>query len=194
MTCTQGTVLVIGMLSTMTVDTTQIIAGTYIVVLGLGMGLVMPTLTIALQSAFPPEERGVVTSSSQFFRSIGGTLGVTILGVVMNNRSVGLLRQHFFPIVERIPGIKTGPFAGLLAKAEENPHGLFNALLAPETLAKLPPQLREVMVPPLKLALTLALHSVFLVAMGVVMLGIVASLLVGNVRLSKDADRRIQEF
>ncbi len=88
------------LLSTMTAQATQFLASSYIVVLGLGMGLVMPTLTIAVQVAFPPEERGVATSSTQFFRSIGGTLGVTLLGVVMNQRSVQILEQDFFPSPE----------------------------------------------------------------------------------------------
>jgi len=108
------------LLSTMTVNSTQLVAISYIVVLGLGMGLVMPTLTIAIQNAFPPEQRGVVTSSSQFFRSIGGTLGVTVLGVIMNHRSIGLLQKDFFPVIQGIPGLQAGPFGSILEKAQSN--------------------------------------------------------------------------
>ena len=55
-------------------------------VIGLGMGLVMPTLTLALQESFPKKSwcRNII---SQFFRQIGGTFGITILGSIMNNTS-----------------------------------------------------------------------------------------------------------
>lgn len=168
------------LLSTMTVSTTQLLAISYIVVLGLGMGLVMPTLTIALQSAFPPEQRGVVTSSSQFFRSIGGTLGVTLLGVVMNNRSIDLLQKDFFPVIQGIPGMRTGPLGSMLEKAHSNPQSLFNALLSPDTVKLIPGQLQQSLLPPLKLALSDSLHLVFLVAMGISLAGMAVSLLAGN--------------
>ena len=45
-----------------------------------------------------------------FFRSIGGTLGMTVLGVVFNHRSIGLLDKEFFPQIQVMPGIQTGPF------------------------------------------------------------------------------------
>lgn len=171
------------LLSTMTVNTTQLTAIFYIVFLGLGMGLVMPTLTIALQAAFPPEQRGVVTSSSQFFRQIGGTLGVSLLGVVMNHRSIGLLQQEFFPIIKGIPGFQTGLMGNMLEKAQSNPQSLFTALLSPETLKMIPQQLQQVFLPPLKTALADSLHLVFLVAMGISVLGMVASFLMGNVKI-----------
>ncbi len=171
------------LLSTMTMDTTQLVAISYIVVLGLGLGLVMPTLTIAVQQAFPPEQRGVVTSSTQFFRSIGGTLGITILGAVMNSRSIDLLNKEFLPTVRRVPGLQSGPFGAMLAKAQSDPQGLFNALLSPTTLAKIPQQLQQIIIPPLKTALADSLHLVFLVAMGIVILGVVTSLFMGNVKV-----------
>jgi EmrB/QacA subfamily drug resistance transporter len=47
--------------------------------LGLGLGQAMQTLTIASQNSVGPREIGVATSSATFFRQIGGTLGVAIL-------------------------------------------------------------------------------------------------------------------
>ena len=186
------TILVTGMsamavgfylLSTMNASTTQMMAIVNIVILGVGMGLVMPTLTIALQAAFPPEQRGVVTSSSQFFRSIGGTLGVTVLGAVMNYRSREILEKDFFPNIERIPGIQEGPLGSMLEQAHANPQGLFNTLLSPDAVAKIPLELQQVLISPLKTALADSLQLVFFVAMGVVLLGVVASLLVGDVKV-----------
>ncbi len=173
------------MLSTMTVNTTQLVASSYIVVLGLGMGLVMPTLTIALQNEFPPEQRGVVTSSSQFFRSIGGTLGVTILGVVMNHRSIDLLQKKYFPVIQGIPQLQAGPFGSLLEKAHSNPQALFNVLLSPDTMSKIPKELQQVLLIPLKTILADSLHVVFLVAMGVSILGIAVTRLMGDVKVVK---------
>ncbi|MHB1407356.1 MAG: MDR family MFS transporter [Desulfitobacteriaceae bacterium] len=171
------------LLSTLTADSTTLTAMSYIVVLGIGMGLVMPTLTIAVQSVFPPAQRGVVTSATIFFRSIGSTIGMTILGVVMNHRSIGTLQNDFIPVVQKIPGMQSGPFASMFQKAQSDPQSLFNMLLSPETLKKIPEQLQQILLPPLKTALADSLHLVFLVAMGIVLVGIVASLTVGDARI-----------
>ena len=181
------TIMAVGfyLLSKMTVHTTQLGAIVNIVVLGIGMGLVMPTLTIAVQQAFPPEQRGVATSATQFFRSIGGTMGMTVLGVVMNHRSIALLQQKFFPVAQSIPGLQTGRLAGMMAKAKADPQGLFNALLSPDALKNIPPQLQHILLPPLKAAMADSLQLVFLVAMCVVVAGIIASLLLGEARVEK---------
>ncbi|GAV22731.1 MDR family MFS transporter [Carboxydothermus pertinax] len=173
------------LLSTMTVDTTRLMVTLYIIVLGLGLGLVMPTLTIAVQYAFPPEQRGVATSATQFFRSIGGTFGVTIFGVVLNHRSIELLKKDFLPVVEKIPGLTTGPFASFLEKAKTDPQGLFNTLLRPEVLEKIPPQLKNIIIPPLKHALAESIHLVFFVAMFIVLSGIVISLFMDNIKVER---------
>lgn len=183
-----GTLFIVGgfyLLSTMTVNTTQIAAVSYIIALGAGMGLIMPTVTIAVQDAFPPELRGVATSSTQFFRSIGGTLGMTILGVVMNHQSSAVLEKNFFPVIQKIPGLQAGFLGTMLETARTNPQSLFNILLSPEVMRKIPAQLQQVLLPPLKIALAEALHTVFLVAMGIAISGIFASLLMGNARIEK---------
>ncbi|MET9023078.1 DHA2 family efflux MFS transporter permease subunit [Actinopolymorpha sp. NPDC004070] len=50
----------------------------YMAVVGLGLGLSMQTLTLAIQNAVPPRDMGVATSSSIFFRQMGGTLGTAV--------------------------------------------------------------------------------------------------------------------
>jgi MFS family permease len=74
------------LLSQMTVDTTKLEIIIYMIITGLGMGAVYPTIGTAAQSAVEPRFRGVATSSSQFFRSIGGTIGVTVLGSLLAQR------------------------------------------------------------------------------------------------------------
>jgi EmrB/QacA subfamily drug resistance transporter len=54
-----------------------------LVVVGLGVGLVLPTLIVAIQSAVPRSELGVATASAAFVRSLGGALGVALCGAVM---------------------------------------------------------------------------------------------------------------
>jgi MFS family permease len=51
--------------------------------LGLGLGLVMPTMTIAVQNALPAAHRGVGTATLAFFRSLGGLVGVTASGAIL---------------------------------------------------------------------------------------------------------------
>ena len=53
---------------------------------GLGLGQLMQTLTIASQNAVGPRDIGVATSSSTFFRQIGGTLGVAVIFSVLFGR------------------------------------------------------------------------------------------------------------
>jgi EmrB/QacA subfamily drug resistance transporter len=48
-------------------------------VMGLGLGQLMQTLTMAVQASAEPQDIGVATSSSTFFRQIGGTLGTAIM-------------------------------------------------------------------------------------------------------------------
>ena len=69
--------------STLQVDTPleQVMAD--MVVMGIGLGLTMQMLVIAVQNALPPQDMGLSTSSVTFFRSMGGTLGAAVsLGVL----------------------------------------------------------------------------------------------------------------
>jgi EmrB/QacA subfamily drug resistance transporter len=56
---------------------------------GIGMGLVAITLVLAVQTLIRREDRGIATSAVLFFRSIGGTVGVAVMGAVLTAR-VGL--------------------------------------------------------------------------------------------------------
>ena len=56
------------------------------VVAGLGMGLLQPVYTIAVQNVAPRRQMGAATSSTMFFRSIGSTVGVATFGSIMLTR------------------------------------------------------------------------------------------------------------
>lgn len=60
-------------------------------VTGLGLGMAMPIFNLAVQNALPQKDLGAVTSSTQLFRSIGGTVGLAIMGGVLNNILAGQL-------------------------------------------------------------------------------------------------------
>lgn len=168
------------LLSTMTVAATRGRAILYIVVLGVGMGLVMPTVTLAVQSAFSSKQRGVATAAAQFFRSIGGTLGMSILGVVFNLYSMRKMETEFFPLIQGLPELTSGPWAPIMAKAHADPHSLFNILLSPGTLAQMPVDAQQILLSPLRSVLAESLQIVFGVAMFVAISGIFISLLMGK--------------
>lgn len=183
------------LLSTMGVDTTKLEAMGFMVVLGLGIGLVMPLITIALQESFPKSELGVVTSSSQFFRQIGGTFGMTILGAVMNAQSTSLLGSKLVPYLEQLPTQAHSLVAQWKAMIDTNPQGLYSMLYSPEMLAKIPSRIQETLVPILKTAMVGSLHHVFLFGLVFVALGGLCTFFLGKIKLGtsdKAADMPVE--
>jgi len=57
-----------------------------VLVAGVGMGMTMVPMLIAVQNAVPRRDLGAATSMTQFFRTIGGTVGVSVMGAVMAHR------------------------------------------------------------------------------------------------------------
>jgi len=78
------------LLSRLQVDSSQMYVIMSMVLVGLGIGVTLPLFTISLQSQFQTRI-GEVTGALQFFRSIGGTVGVALLGGVMNSH----MRSYF---------------------------------------------------------------------------------------------------
>jgi EmrB/QacA subfamily drug resistance transporter len=66
------------MLSRLSADSTLLYASLGMVVVGLGIGMNMQTVVLAMQNAVPPRDIGVSTSSATFFRQMGGTIGVAV--------------------------------------------------------------------------------------------------------------------
>ncbi|MGH8969070.1 MAG: MDR family MFS transporter [Actinomycetes bacterium] len=81
------------LMSRLAVDTPNWQSGTYMLLVGGGLGLVMQVLVLAVQNSVDFREMGVATSASQFFRSIGGTLGVAVYGTILNNRLAANLEK-----------------------------------------------------------------------------------------------------
>jgi EmrB/QacA subfamily drug resistance transporter len=73
-------------LTSFNVDTEYWQASIGMVLIGLGLGQLMQTLTLAAQNSVPASEVGVATSSATFFRQMGGTLGVAVfISILFNN-------------------------------------------------------------------------------------------------------------
>ena len=93
--------------STLTVDTPIARTMAFMVVMGIGLGLSMQTLVIAVQNALPPRDMGVATSSVTFFRSMGGTFGVAaalalLFGSLAGNIQARARAAHLPPqIIEK---------------------------------------------------------------------------------------------
>jgi EmrB/QacA subfamily drug resistance transporter len=81
-------IMVVGFwrLSTMEPATSGLERSLDMVILGLGIGLVMQVLVLAVQNDVDYRDLGVATSGATFFRSIGGCFGVAICGAIFSNR------------------------------------------------------------------------------------------------------------
>ena len=74
------------LLSGMDVATSRVTSSAYLVVFGLGFGMVSQVLTLAIQNAVERRDIGIATASANLFRSLGGSLGVAVFGAVFASR------------------------------------------------------------------------------------------------------------
>ncbi|WP_336027351.1 MDR family MFS transporter [Geodermatophilus sp. FMUSA9-8] len=75
-----------GLLATIDAATSTWLLGAYMVVLGAGVGMLMQNLVLAAQNDVAAAELGTTTSTVSFFRSLGGTIGVSVLGAILAAR------------------------------------------------------------------------------------------------------------
>jgi EmrB/QacA subfamily drug resistance transporter len=185
----QGTVGVgimafgMALLSRMTVDTSSGTTIRNMVIMGFGLGITMPLYTIAVQNAVPYKILGAATSSTAFFRSIGGSVGLALFGSVLNNRFGSVL-------IARLPdAVKTGVSSQQLDALVRNPE----MLMAPDATSQLQGfvgqlgQGNETLVQQvfdaLRHALSSAIAEVFLIAMGVVVVAFIVNFFIKEIPL-----------
>jgi EmrB/QacA subfamily drug resistance transporter len=98
-------VLVAGMLlfRELQVATSLWVAFGFMVVIGVGLGLCMQSLILAVQNAVSPRDLGAGTSAATFFRSLGGSFGVAILGAVLSARLTGELADRLPAAIAQLP-------------------------------------------------------------------------------------------
>ena len=123
------------LLSRLAVSTPVWLAGLYMLVLGLGLGMVMQVLVLAAQNAVPYKMLGVATSGSTLFRQIGGAIGVSIFGAIFANRLATELAQRV-PRGIHIPAAANPAIVHHLPAAIRQPYiESFAAALTPIFLA-----------------------------------------------------------
>src|SRR3954454_18044061 len=120
-------VLAIGMtlLTQLDVDTSKVLAAVFMVIIGVGIGLVMQVLVLVVQNDAPPGDLGAATSTAQFFRSIGGSVGVAVFGAIFASRLTSGLGSLPAGVAQRI-----GAGGG-------------SVQVSPEQVHKLPARVRE---------------------------------------------------
>jgi EmrB/QacA subfamily drug resistance transporter len=74
------------LLSRLDADSSLVTAGLYMAIVGLGIGMVMQVLVLAVQNAVDRGDLGAATSASAFFRSMGGAVGVAVFGALLSHR------------------------------------------------------------------------------------------------------------
>jgi EmrB/QacA subfamily drug resistance transporter len=134
--------------------------------MGIGMGLSIPAFLIAVQSVVRREALGSATSTVQFSRSIGGTLGVSVMGAVLSAR------------------LASGLLAAGLDPAAVSLNKLLDPLAEAAASATLDTTLRSV--------LAGAIQGVFWLAFGAALLGLAATALAPAGRIAQLAARRTQ--
>lgn len=80
------TLLVVGaiLMAFVHADTSQLSIMVYVTIMGIGMGLSIPSFLIAIQTTVERRHLGTATSTLQFSRSMGGTLGVSVMGAALS--------------------------------------------------------------------------------------------------------------
>ena len=144
------------------------------IIAGLGMGIAQPIYTLAVQNVAPPSQMGAATASTQFFRSIGATLGVAVFGSV-------LLTMYHDRFQHSIP---PGTPARMVAMFD-NPLLLQRGLptagaVPPGAMAMLQQLLGNV-----RQALLAGLHSIFVMGAILMVLAVAVNLFLKDVPLRK---------
>jgi hypothetical protein len=179
---TVGTLIMAGglyLLAQVTVGTPEIEVVRDLVLVGLGVGVGMPLYLNATQSAVDVRYLGVVSSQIQFWRNIGSTVGVAVLGAVL---------AHELPqrIAERTASLNVPPQLRSSLGSGSNPQALFDPTALAAAKAQLPAQAQPIfdqVLVGVREALASATHDIFLYAAVVALIASVASLFLQEVPL-----------
>jgi EmrB/QacA subfamily drug resistance transporter len=113
-----GSVLVVvgfGLLAMVDHETDMVLLGAFLFVLGVGIGMTMQNLVLAVQNTVAPSDLGAASSAVAFFRSLGGTIGVSVLGAVLSARVGDLIVAG---LAGTPAGAATAPGSGGLGLAD----------------------------------------------------------------------------
>lgn len=99
------------LLSTLGASSSRLESGAFMLVCGVGLGLTMQLIVLASQNAVPTADLGVATSSVNFFRAIGGSVGVALFGALFNSRLSDALAGAEAMRPEAVQALPPGPRA-----------------------------------------------------------------------------------
>jgi EmrB/QacA subfamily drug resistance transporter len=157
-----------------------------LIVVGFGLGTTMPLFVIVVQNALPYRILGSVTASVQFFRSIGGTVGVAAMGSLLINRFHAELPRQ-------VPSATSAALSnGALAQLSD-PQALLDAQAFARVQAALAaggvePAVVASVIEATRRALALALHDVFLAGLAVVTLAWLSCIFLREIPLRRAHD------
>ncbi|MGJ4842854.1 MDR family MFS transporter [Leifsonia sp. Le1] len=157
------------LMSTIEYDTNYVIVSIYMFILGAGVGMVMQNLVLIVQNTVDPSQLGVASSSVAFFRSLGGTVGVSVMGSVLGSKVVTMLgeRQHDLQVAIG----KLGAAGAEVAKSLQSG-------TLPE-VNKLPVGVRTI----IESVYGQAVADIFLIAVPLAVITIIAILFLPNIKL-----------
>lgn len=107
------------LLATIDHSTDMRLVGAYLFVLGVGMGMTMQNLVLAVQNTVNPRDLGSASAMVSFFRSLGGAAGVSVLGAVLSSHVTGLTSAGLRTIGVQVP--ETGSASAGIANLNELP-------------------------------------------------------------------------
>ncbi len=175
-----GSVLAtIGMflMAAMNGSTTHLEVVRNMIIAGLGIGLMQPIYTLVVQNVAPPAHMGAATASTQFFRSIGATVGVAVFGSILLTRYHDRFEKSIPP---GTPAIALKPFQEPLMLMQIRPRLEAVFGLRPHGTELLHKLLENV-----RVALLDGLHSIFLAGAMLMLVTIGANLLLRDIPLRK---------
>jgi EmrB/QacA subfamily drug resistance transporter len=163
-----------------TLETTLWQARIAIMFIGLGLGLVMPLITLGVQQAFGRNMRGVVTSATSFFRSVGATVGVTVFGILFNKQMTIHYNELMAPQLKALPPA----FAAKVGELAAKPSDLVQVLLQKPLQEMIPQQFRANFVGIIKTMMADSIHPVFWTGLVVIVVGILIGQFLGRESLT----------
>ena len=142
--------------------------------IGMGLGLTMPTMVVAVQNAVDFKDMGVATGANTFFRSLGAAFGSAIFGTILTNR----LAVHIDSGMARLA-------ASNPAAAESFDPALLGELQnSTSVLATLPTEVTETVLQ----SFVYSFHDVFWTAAPITAIGILLALLLREIPLRSNED------
>nr|WP_292785876.1 MULTISPECIES: MDR family MFS transporter [unclassified Microbacterium] len=93
----------VSLMATLRYDTPFSLVAVYMFVLGAGLGMVMQNLTLIVQNDTAPQQLGAASSNVNFFRTIAGTIGVTVMGSLLSTSVADFMKDGLKGFVPTTP-------------------------------------------------------------------------------------------